>query len=146
MLADDAFGMSTRLLKPYPNSSLDPAQRIYNYRHSRARRSVESAFGIMTSKFRLLRRPLDLSYEHNVSCTKAITVLHNHLLQTDLSHAGRDVDEDSGLIPCGMESISTGRRYNAKSASARKMRDDMANYFFSGKGQVDFQWSKVFST
>ncbi len=31
-LADDAFGLTEVLMKPYPSKSLDPKQRVFNYR------------------------------------------------------------------------------------------------------------------
>ncbi|XP_025997132.2 uncharacterized protein LOC105198590 [Solenopsis invicta] len=46
-LADDAFSLSTRIMKPYTGRNLDEKQKICNYRFSRARRIVESAFGIV---------------------------------------------------------------------------------------------------
>lgn len=43
-IADDAFAMTKRLLKPYSHRLLDQRQQIYNYRLSRARRLVENVF------------------------------------------------------------------------------------------------------
>lgn len=45
LLADDAFSLNTRIMKPYTGKNLDEKQKICNYRFSRARRTVESAFG-----------------------------------------------------------------------------------------------------
>jgi hypothetical protein len=37
------FGMSTRVMRPYSRSDLGTdAKKVYNYRHSRARRCVEN--------------------------------------------------------------------------------------------------------
>ena len=41
-VADDAFTLKTNLMKPYPQKGLDAEKRVYNYRHSRARRIVEN--------------------------------------------------------------------------------------------------------
>jgi hypothetical protein len=57
-LADDAFGLSQRLMKPYPLRNLDPIQRVFNYRFSRTRRVVENAFGILAARFRVFRQPI----------------------------------------------------------------------------------------
>ena len=51
-LSDTAFGLQERIMKPYPDTTLDPKQKIFNYRLSRARRTVESTFGIMANRFR----------------------------------------------------------------------------------------------
>ena len=51
-LSDTAFGLQERIMKPYPDTVLGPKQKIFNYRLSRARRTVESTFGIMAKRFR----------------------------------------------------------------------------------------------
>ena len=59
ILGDDAFGLSDSLMKPYSGFySKGSPERIFNYRLSRARRVVENAFGILSSVFRVLRKPL----------------------------------------------------------------------------------------
>ncbi|XP_050066448.1 uncharacterized protein LOC126555590 [Aphis gossypii] len=45
-LADEAFRLHTNLLRPYPGRGLTNERRVFNYRLSRARRTVECAFGV----------------------------------------------------------------------------------------------------
>ncbi|VEN50590.1 unnamed protein product [Callosobruchus maculatus] len=47
IVCDDAFPLTNRLMKPYPQRGLSTEKRIFNYRLSRARRTVENAFGIL---------------------------------------------------------------------------------------------------
>jgi len=49
-IGDAAFLLTTRMMKPYCDSNLTIAQRIFNYRHSRARRTIKSAFGILANR------------------------------------------------------------------------------------------------
>lgn len=55
-------------------------QRIYNYRHSRARRVVENTFGIMVARWRVFDGPLNTSLETTEKIIKACVVLHNFLM------------------------------------------------------------------
>ena len=51
IVADDAFPLQENIMKPYPYKSKDRVNRVFNYRLSLARRTVESAFGMLaTSK------------------------------------------------------------------------------------------------
>ena len=43
-VGDDAFALKPYLMKPYPQHGLDLEKRVYNYRHSRARRLSEDLF------------------------------------------------------------------------------------------------------
>ncbi|XP_025986035.2 protein ANTAGONIST OF LIKE HETEROCHROMATIN PROTEIN 1-like [Solenopsis invicta] len=52
LVGDEAYQLSSYLMRPYPKSSqLNLRKRIFNYRLSRARRVVESAFGITAANF-----------------------------------------------------------------------------------------------
>lgn len=98
LLADDAFPLKTWLLKPYPGSGLTEAQKIYNYRLSRARRCIENAFGIMAARWRIFRRPIEASLSTVDGIIKSACCLHNFLMsQPDCRQycPPRFVDSDS---------------------------------------------------
>lgn len=60
-VADEAFALHKNLLRPYPGRGLTDKRRIFNYRLSRARRTVECAFGVLSNKRRVLHTPLLVS-------------------------------------------------------------------------------------
>ncbi|KYN07641.1 Putative nuclease HARBI1, partial [Cyphomyrmex costatus] len=56
-IGDEAFALNPYLMKVFPGiHSKNSKERIYNYRLCRTRRVVENAFGILTAKFRVLRK------------------------------------------------------------------------------------------
>ena len=100
------------MMKPYPKQFLPIDQRIFNYRLSRARRVVENAFGIATTRFRIFRRPIIASVERVIAVTKAVVSLHNFLLSVSknegnfqyCSSSYADKETRKGLIPGGWRS------------------------------------------
>ena len=76
-VADDAFPVRYNLLKPHSSSNLEHVFLIFNYRLSRARRIMESTFGILAARFRIFLQP-KLSCLETIE--KACVALHNHLM------------------------------------------------------------------
>lgn len=70
-------------MKPYSKIGLSAAEKIFNYRLSRARRVVENAFGILVWRFRIFSRPIDLAPETIDKVFWAGCCLHNWLRKTD---------------------------------------------------------------
>ena len=69
-----------RIIRTYPVSDLNANKRFFNYRLSRARRTIKNAFGILMQRWRVFRKPIiaDISTCENV--VKATVVLHNFLM------------------------------------------------------------------
>lgn len=129
--SDDAFAMRTYIMKPYNFRGQDHSEQIYNYRLSRARRMVESTFGMLSSKFRLLRTTIELGERNVKLCVLAICSLHNWLatidphsyIETD-SNEMNDLDEQTNLRNIPRE--------------ARNIQEIFKNYFVN-EGAVSWQ-------
>jgi hypothetical protein len=76
-IGDEAFSISEHILRPYPGTNLNFTKRIFNYRLSRARRYIECAFGMLTHKWRIFQRPLDVNVNLAIKIIKACCLLHN---------------------------------------------------------------------
>jgi hypothetical protein len=64
-VGDEAFPLSENLMRPYPKRSVTGKyeNKIYNYRLSRARETVECSFGILASRFRVFRKPFEIKVD-----------------------------------------------------------------------------------
>nr|CAH7732404.1 unnamed protein product [Callosobruchus chinensis] len=107
MVADDAFALKPYMLKPLAFKNQGVAERIFNYRLSRARRITENVFGIVPARFRVLRRNIELSEQKATQIVCAVCVLHNFIMsrkQSALAYAPNgtfDVDNEDGTITPG---------------------------------------------
>ena len=100
IVGDYIFLLKTWLMKPYPSKNLDKCQRIYNYRLSRTRRTIENAFGILilVAKWRIFRRAIRADVTLVEKIQQATICLHNYLCLTENANytSARFVDcEDS---------------------------------------------------
>ena len=160
LVGDEAFPLRENLMKPYPKETLGLKERIFNYRLSRARRTIENAFGIAASRFRVFRRPINARVHVVINITKAVIALHNFLI------AGKEFySETSRYCPAGYGDTSTKMGEwrneigstdalqciaragsNNYSKDAKIIRERYRDYFCSTDGQVDWQWTMVTST
>ena len=53
LLVDDIFPLKPWLMRLFPGKNAIEEERVYNYQHSRARRCIENAFGILSAQWRL---------------------------------------------------------------------------------------------
>ena len=75
----DAFSLSENLMKVYPGQySKDSKEQIFNNRIRRARRVVQNVFGLLSSVFQVLCKPMLLEPE-KAQLIMSIACLHNFL-------------------------------------------------------------------
>jgi len=87
-IGDEAFPLSENLTKVYPGQHPKGSkERIFNYRVCRARRVVENIFGLASSVFRVLRKPMILEPEKAQLVVITIACLHYFLRRSPDSAA-----------------------------------------------------------
>ena len=126
-LCDDAFALSSYMQKPFAHRQLTRAERIYNYRLSRARRVVENAFGIMANRWRVLLTTMCLKPDRAEKVVNACCSLHNWLRVKKPTYTNRLIDREDPqtrqMIPgqwhgdVALRSLETMRSRNAKQAA-----------------------------
>jgi len=79
-VSDEAYLLTTYLMKRYSRRTLDRSKAIFNYRLSRARRVVECAFGICASEWRILDKANETKVNTGVEIVKCVSLLHNIII------------------------------------------------------------------
>jgi hypothetical protein len=83
LVGDEAFGLHNHLLRPFGGPQLSDQKKFFNYRLSSARRYVECSFGILSNKWRILHRAINVEPDFGVDIVKACVVLHNFIRDRD---------------------------------------------------------------
>ena len=153
ILGDEAFGLTNNIMKPYPGTHRKGSQeRTYNYRHCRARRVVENAFGILSVVFRVLRKPMLLYPEKAALVVLCTVYLHNYMRKNTSaemysprgefdSHDGSSLVEgnwrrDITSAPTSFFNLNRSQRNCC--TSAKGIRDEFSQYFLS-EGRLSYQ-------
>lgn len=120
IIGDEEFGLSFHVMRPYSGKVLSNKKRICNYRLSRARRYIECSFGILSNKWRIFHRPLNVSIDIAKNIVKACIVLHNFVRVRDgyrhedtLSYEGMYDNDNTGIVLNNARSATTNRDYFA---------------------------------
>lgn len=138
IVGDEAFPLKPYLMRPYPGDNLDDRKRQYNYRLSRARRTSENTFGILTQKFRLYNRRIQVFPKHADYLILATCLLHNFIKKYDSNTYQYVISAENALTGSG-----TVRNINPQGGNATReafcVREMFADYFSSDAGSLP--WS-----
>ena len=148
-VGDEAFPLKSYMMHPYPGRSLNDTKRIFNYRLSRARRTIENAFGILAARWRIFRRSIIAHPDKVTEIVKATCCLHN-FLKLDESHIPTQTrrycpgslvdyeDRHGNIIPSDWRSFTRNSQgmspiqrvsTNSYSQSSASLQNDLATYF-----------------
>lgn len=136
LLGDAAFGLHRHLLRPYGGTHLTVEKKIFNYRHCRARRYIECAFGILSNKWRIFHRPINVQPDFATDIVKACVVLHNYVRDRD-GYIVEDIMSIAGFEDTQRETTIRGGLH------ANNVRNIMCKYFMSSVGSVPWQMSRI---
>ncbi|XP_067212636.1 uncharacterized protein [Linepithema humile] len=156
-VGDEAFQMSTHMMRPYPGRSLNEQKRL-----SRARRIIENTFGIFTARWRIFLRSICASPDVADRLVLAAICLHNFLktkndekvpLQqrychpqfTDRETEEGDLIEGEWRQQTQIDQIRPMRNAGAHRATreAYTMRDTLSSYFMTAAGEVPWQYEYI---
>lgn len=142
LVGDEAFPLSTYLMRPYSRIALTQEKRIFNYRLSRARRCIENAFGILRQRFGLYGHEIQMKVENVEAAVKATIILRNFLIQRStmncsstfadhLDSLGNIIDGDWRTQEFGTPGMSSARPDYSRnpSQSAVDFRNTFCRFF-----------------
>ena len=149
IVGDDAFALRSYLIKPYGRTRrvLTHAERIFNYRASRARRVVENAFGILANRWGCMLTTMKQHPKTVIAIVSACCILHNILRSQGLQRGLADEeDADHQVIPGSWRKGPAanmvdghGERGNSGTQDAKEVREKLTEYYASPAGQVPWQ-------
>lgn len=159
-IGDQAFPLMKNFMRPYAGRKLEEIKQIFNYRLSRARRTIENAFGILTARWRVYRRPICLDVKTVDQIVISTVCLHNFLKTHDEKQSPEkrvycppyfvDSELEDGQVVEGMwrneqMQLQWLRPSNAHRAStnAMEIRDILADYFITSEGEVPWQYEYI---
>lgn len=163
-IGDEAFPLSIHMMRPYSRSYrfFGDQERVFNYRLSRARRTIENTFGIMVSRWRILRKDLCCTPKTAEDIVKAIVCLHNFLMTAednviparrfycpafflDREGTGGCVIEGDWRRDIYRGPIRDVGRLGSNNPTVRAdaQRNILKDYFCSDVGQIGWQWERA---
>nr|CAI5867877.1 unnamed protein product [Callosobruchus analis] len=141
IVGDEAFPLLRNVMRPYPGAQTGNNQenRIYNYRHCRARRVSENAFGIMTKKFRIFLKKFNISPDHLDLITLACTAMHNYLRNDSCAWQPGELEREDEVE--GLDDLpNIGGNFQR---DAFNIREQFKQFFVSNQGSVPWQLNRI---
>ncbi|XP_048512567.1 protein ALP1-like isoform X2 [Athalia rosae] len=106
IISDAAFPLLPWIMKPFPITiDMALAQRIFNYRLSSARMTVENSFGRLKGPWRIILKRADLTLDNMKKVVKTCLILHNlcekagDIFYPKWTAKGQYLEEKYGKIP-----------------------------------------------
>jgi len=146
LLGDEAFPLRYNLMRPYgcrKGEMLSYEQRIYNYRLSRARLSVEHAFGLLLSRWQIFDRPMKPIVATVENIVKSCVILNNFVnSRRDRCDCIAEATEAVLRSDGAMVNPPATRLGNYR-VDATAVREHFRDYFVSANGRIQWQDNRI---
>ena len=131
LVADNIFALQKHLMKPYSRGNLTYSQKIYNYRISRARLTIECSFGLLTTKWAFLQRKYGFKLSTFENTIIAVLCLHNLCITRKLEE-----NDEQYRYPIQDDEENDEKDVNLPSYRQRQLLEE---YFLTIEGSVPWQ-------
>jgi hypothetical protein len=146
LIGDSGFPLLPTLMRPFPQNKVagNDGRKIFNYRLSRARRVSENAFGILSKRFRVYQRKIQLTTEIIDIVILATCVLHNYLCDKSNKVLEEKIFEEENVVTQNQRPMRSFVGIGgACSKKGMKIRRLYTQYFNSKAGEVPWQYEKI---
>jgi hypothetical protein len=125
LIGDGAYPLFDFIMKPYcDNGHLTDSQKLFNYKLSRARMTVENTFAKLKGAWRILQKRVDVHISRVNNIINSCCILHNYCeKKKETLSANFEVTKVESCDSIAISNIHT------EVPSARVTRDKLANYF-----------------
>ncbi|CAL1299096.1 unnamed protein product [Larinioides sclopetarius] len=137
-IGDEAFSLSPHIMRPFSGKVLPEKKRIFNYRLSRARRNVESAFGILSNKWKIFHKAINVNLDLAKLIVKTCCSLHNFVRDRD-GFSIQDAMSIEELIDISQDNLCISRG----TKQSIRARNNLTDYFVSDAGRVPWQMNYI---
>lgn len=136
IIGDPAYPLLSWLIKRYPENNNTPRiQRVFNYRLSRARMTVENTFGRFKGRFKRFSKRVDMEVSALVAVITASCILHNVCEAQNNDF----LPEWEGQPPSEQPLEDRDVDITVDVADAEDIRGALAEYFISPEGSLTEQ-------
>lgn len=116
-------------MRPFPRSSnLNENQERFNNCLSKARRTIENVFGIMSMRFRVLINKMHVNVENAKKVTLSVCILHNLLIDANSTRRSYISSNSNNNDRPQLLRIEQTQSRNP-SHQAKMIREKFVNYF-----------------
>jgi len=123
---------------------IEEKESLIIYRLSRARRVIESTFGILVARWKIYRKPIVASLTLSERIVQATCCLHNFIINcegNDRYYSTLAVNHE--VASEGLQDITNSRYYEINSSrNVANIRTKFAMHF-EGDGAIPWQWEKA---
>ena len=139
IVADEAFPLKQNIMRPYPGRNLTENRKIY--RHSRARRTSENAFGLLAGHWRMFHTKMATNPDLTVRVIRAACILHNLCITPGSQSTESNRGEDESIeLPVTLQQMRP--KPFRSSTEAMEVRDNFMK-FFAETASVSWQVAHV---
>lgn len=140
-IGDDTFSLQKHVMVPFTDNQVGTTEGAFNYHLSSTRTIADNAYGVLTSAFRIFKKPIDIEKGKVSLITMTCILLHNFLRRSETSRIiytppGTFDSFDSGVFVGGSwrqnkeagAIRSVPQDYTIQSPIALQVRSEYAEY------------------